>query len=71
VELLWKPERKKTSSQDLKEKRVSLTKRSLQEILQQGARSSRAPLSGPAANSELVEISAKGRDKPMVENLPK
>jgi hypothetical protein len=51
--------------------RDSLTRRSLREILQQGAGSSGAQLSGPAATSEpVVEISAKGRDKPMVRNLP-
>jgi hypothetical protein len=63
--------KKKSGPQDLKEKRDSRTRRSRREILQQGAGSSGAPLSGPAATSEpAVEILAKGRDKPMVKNLP-
>jgi hypothetical protein len=70
---LWKPEfkKKKNSPQDLKEKRNSPSRRSLQEILQQGAGSSGALLRGPAATIEHgVEISAKGRDEPVVRNLP-
>jgi hypothetical protein len=40
-------------------------------MLQQGAGSSGEQLRGPVATSELaVEISAKGRNKPMVQNLP-
>jgi hypothetical protein len=40
-------------------------------MLQQGAGSSGEPLRGPVATSEpAVEISAKGRNEPVVENLP-
>jgi hypothetical protein len=61
----------KTGPQDLKEKRDSPSRRSLREILHQGAGSSGAPVSGPVATSEAaVEITAKGRDKPTVRNLP-
>jgi hypothetical protein len=64
--------KEKTSTQDLKENRDSPPRRSLREILQQGAGSSGAPLSGLVATSKpAVEISVKGRDKPMVRNLPK
>jgi hypothetical protein len=58
---------KKTDPQDLKEQRDSPSRRTLEEILQQGAGSSSAPLktSKPAA-----EISAKHRAKPVVRNLP-
>jgi hypothetical protein len=60
----------KTGPKDLKQKRDFPPKRSLREILQQGAGSSGAPLSGPAATSEpAVEISAKDRDKPAARNL--
>jgi hypothetical protein len=63
--------KEKTGPQDLKEKRDSPSRRSLREILQQGAGSSGAPLSGQVVTGEpAVEISAKGRDKPMVRNLP-
>jgi hypothetical protein len=63
---------KKNSSQDLKKQRDSLPMRSLQEILQQGAGSSGVPLRGPVATGEpAVEISAKGRDEPVVRNMPK
>jgi hypothetical protein len=45
--------------------------RPLRQILQQRAGSSDAPLRGPGATTEpAVEISAKGRDKPAVRNLP-
>jgi hypothetical protein len=65
-----KEKKKKKGPQDLK-KQDSPSRRSLQEILQQGAGSSGAPLSGPAATNEpVVEISARGRDKPMVRHLP-
>jgi hypothetical protein len=71
VGLQWEPRKKKTSPRDLKEKRDSPSRRFLSEVLQQGAGSSGALLSGPVANSEpAVKISAKGRDKPMVRNLP-
>jgi hypothetical protein len=53
-----------TGPQDLKKKRSSPSRSSLQEI--RGAGSSGASLNGLAA----VEISAKGRDKPMARNLP-
>jgi hypothetical protein len=44
---------------------------SLRERLQQRAGSSGEPLRNPVATSELaVEISAKGKDKPVVQNLP-
>jgi hypothetical protein len=67
----WEPRKKKPGPQDLKDKRDSPSRRSVREILQQGAGSSGAPLSDPVATSEpAVEISAKGRDKPMVRNLP-
>jgi hypothetical protein len=60
---------KNTGPQDLKEKRDSRSRRSLQEILQQGTESSGAPLRGPPATSEpAAEISA--RDEPVVRNLP-
>jgi hypothetical protein len=40
-------------------------------MLQQGAGSSGAPLTGPAKTGKpAVEISAKGRDEPVVRNLP-
>jgi hypothetical protein len=59
------------TSWDLERKRDSRPRRSLREILQQGAGSSGAPLSGAAATSETaVEISVKGRDEPVVRNLP-
>jgi hypothetical protein len=62
----------KTGPLDLKEKRDSPSRRSLREILQQGAGSSGVPQSGLAATRvPAVEISAKGRDKPMVGHLPK
>jgi hypothetical protein len=60
----------KTGPKDLKQKRDSPSRRSLREILQQGAGSSGAPIRSPAATSEpAVEISAKDRDEPMVRNL--
>jgi hypothetical protein len=62
---------KRIGPQDVKEKRDSPPRESLQEILQQGAGSSGAPLMGPAATSEpSVEISVEGRDEPVVRNLP-
>ena len=40
-------------------------------MLQQGAGSSGEPLRGPVATSKpAVEISAKGKDEPVVQNLP-
>jgi hypothetical protein len=63
--------KKKTAPLDLKGKRDSLSRRSLTEILQQGAGSSGVPRSGPAATRVPdVEISAKGRDKQIVRHLP-
>jgi hypothetical protein len=53
----------KTGPKDLKQKRDSPPRRSLREILQQGAGSSGAPSRRPVATSKpAVEISAKGRD---------
>jgi hypothetical protein len=61
----------KTGRKDLKVNRDPLSRGSLWEMLQQGAGSSGEPLSGPVATSEpAVEISAKGRNEPMVQNLP-
>jgi hypothetical protein len=61
----------KTGRKDLELKRDPLPRGSLREILQQGAGSSGEPLRGPVATSEpAVEISAKGRNEPMVQNLP-
>jgi hypothetical protein len=61
----------KTGRKDLKLKRDLLSRGSLREMLQQGAGSSGEPLRGPVATSEpAVEISAKGRNEPMVQNLP-
>jgi hypothetical protein len=58
---------KKKSPQDLKKQRDSPPRRSLQEILQQGSGSSGASLRGLVATSEpAVEISAKGREEPVV-----
>jgi hypothetical protein len=60
----------KTGPKDLKQKRDSPSRRSLQEILQQGAGSSGAPIRSPAATSEpAVEISGKDRHEPVVRNL--
>jgi hypothetical protein len=60
----------KRGPKDLKQKRDSASRRSLREILQQGAGSSVAPLRGPAATSEpAVKISAKDRDEPVARNL--
>jgi hypothetical protein len=58
----------KTGPKDLKQKN-SPPRRSLREILQQGAGSSGALLRGPAATSKPVEISAKDRDEPVGRNL--
>jgi hypothetical protein len=64
-------ELKRIGPQDLKEKRDSPPGESLQEILQQGPGSSSAPLRDLAATSEpALEILAKGRDEPVVRNLP-
>jgi hypothetical protein len=61
----------KTGPQALKRKRDSPSRRSLREILQQGAGSSGTLLRGPVATSKLaVEISAKDRDEPVVRILP-
>jgi hypothetical protein len=63
---------KKNGPLDLKEKRDSPSRRSLQETLQQGAGSSGALRSDPVATSRpAVEIPAKGRGKPTVRHLPK
>jgi hypothetical protein len=61
----------KTGPLDLKEKRDSPSRKSLREILQQGAGSSGVTRSDPATTRvPAVEISAKGWDKPMVRYLP-
>jgi hypothetical protein len=60
----------KTGPLDIKEMRDSHSRKSIREILQQGAGSSVVPRSGPAATRvPAVEISAKGKDKPMVRYL--
>jgi hypothetical protein len=63
--------KQKTGRKDLKLKRDSPSMESLREKLQQGAGSSGEPLRNPVATSEpAVEISTKGKDKPVVQNLP-
>jgi hypothetical protein len=63
--------KKTTGPKNLKMKRGSPPRRSLREILEQGTGSYGAPLRGPAATSETAAvISAKGRNEPMVRNLP-
>jgi hypothetical protein len=64
-------EKNKTNGpKDLKKKRDSPPRRSLREILQQGAASSRVPARDPVATSEpAAVISAKGRNEPLVRNL--
>jgi hypothetical protein len=60
----------KTGPKDLKQKKDSPPRRSLPEILQQGAGSSGAPSRRTVATSEpAVKISAKDRDEPAVRNL--
>jgi hypothetical protein len=60
----------KTGHKNLKQKRDSPQRRSLREILQQGAGSSDVPSRRPPATSEpAVEISVKYRDEPAVRNL--
>jgi hypothetical protein len=62
---------KTTGPNDLKKERDPPPRRSLGEILQQGAGSSGASLRGPVATSEpAAEISAKGRDRQVLRNLP-
>jgi hypothetical protein len=66
-----KATKNKTGRKDLKLKRDPLPRGSLREMLQQGAGSSGEPLRGPVATSApAVEISAKGRNEPVVQNLP-
>jgi hypothetical protein len=61
----------KTGLQDSKTKMDSLPRRSLQEILQQKARSSGTPSKEIGATSKpAVDVSAKGRDEPVMRNLP-
>jgi hypothetical protein len=63
--------KKKNVPKDLKRKRDSRSKRSLREIFQQGAGSSGTLLRVPVSTSEpAVELSAKGREEPVVRNLP-
>jgi hypothetical protein len=59
----------KNSSRDLKLKKDSPSRRSLREILQQGAGISGAPLRDPVASKTAVEISAKDTDEQVVRNL--
>jgi hypothetical protein len=62
---------KKPDLKDPKTKEDSYPKRSLYEILRQGAGSSGAPLRGAGATSEpAVQVSAKDRDKPVGRYLP-
>jgi hypothetical protein len=62
---------KTNGARDLKNERDSPPRRSLREILQQGAGSSGVPVTGPVATSEPAAVtSAKGKDEPMVRNLP-
>jgi hypothetical protein len=59
------------SPKDLKKKRDYPPGRSLREIFQQGAGSSGVLVRGPVATSEPAAVtSAKGRDEPIVTNLP-
>jgi hypothetical protein len=61
----------KTGPKDPTQKRDFPPRRSLREIIQQGAGSSGSPSRRPVATSEpAVEISAKDRDEPAVKNLP-
>jgi hypothetical protein len=61
----------KSGRKDLKLKGDSSPRRSLQRILQQGEVSSGTSLKGPVATSKpAVELSANGRDEPVVRNLP-
>jgi hypothetical protein len=56
----------------LKRKRECPSRRSLREILQQGAGSSGSPLSGPAPTSELaVKILPKDRNNQWLETCPR
>jgi hypothetical protein len=60
----------KTGPKDRKQKRDSPPRRSLCEMLQQGAASSGSPSRRPVATSKpVVKISAKDRDEPAVRNL--
>jgi hypothetical protein len=60
----------KTGPKDLKQKRDSPPRRSLREILQQGAGNSGAPSRRSVATSEpAVETSAKDWDEPAIRNL--
>jgi hypothetical protein len=67
-ECKWQP----TGLQNLQKRQDSLPRRSLQEILRQGAQSLGTPSRGSDATSKpAAEISAKSRDEPIVRNLPK
>jgi hypothetical protein len=67
----YKIKNKTNGPKDQKKKRDSPPRRSLREIIQQGAGSSRVPARDPVATSEPAAVtSAKGRDEPMVRNLP-
>jgi hypothetical protein len=66
-----KTKNKTKGLKDQKKKRDSPPRRSLREIHQQGAGSSGVLARGPVATSEpAAVISAKGKDEPMVRNLP-
>jgi hypothetical protein len=61
----------KTGPLDLKEKRDATSRKSLREIIQQGPGSSGVSRSGAAATRvPAVEISGKGRYKPMIRYPP-
>jgi hypothetical protein len=63
---------KRPGLQDLKKKKDSPPRRSLQEILQWGVGSLNTPSRGTDATGEpTIEISVKGRDELVVRNLPK
>jgi hypothetical protein len=67
----YKAKNKTNGPKDQKKKRDCPPRRSLREILQQGAGSSGVPARDPGATSEPAAVtSAKGRDEPMVRNLP-
>jgi hypothetical protein len=62
---------KTNGRKDFKKKRDSAPKRSLREILRQGAGSSGVPAKDPVAPGEpAAVISAKGGNEPLVRNLP-
>jgi hypothetical protein len=67
----YKKQNKTNVPKDLKRRGILPPRRSLREILQQGAESSGVTARDPLANSEPdAVISAKGRNEPLVRNLP-